>query len=523
MPTTTGRIAGATNLTGSDEMDWSAASKIAADFVSRWGRDEPGGCIVGFDLLGIRFAHSGGLESLATFAPFSPETVVRYASLTKHVFCAMVLSHADVIGLDDPLGKHMEELQPPLRDVTVGQALDMSAGLPDVRECLSLLGLSVYNATDARSLLAYVARQRRLNFPAGSEVSYSNTGYRLVEEALARKGLHFDDFVRDRIAAPLDVSLVAPEVWNDPVRGLAPGYWKSKVGWQLSTAGLHLSASGSLAGNARSLVTWLRCLLKGEHGFADVLGQLSAFRLLGDGRFSEYGLGLRWTHLGNRRFVGHGGSHPGYKSYFLLDPQNGTGCVVLSNREDTNGFKIALESMAALTGLPLPKPATYLPDGLYVTQSGPWWLEIKGSTCIFLDAEETLYDDGDGWVSSRSASSPIRLRSDDASLVGEVGHATRRFLPIAPDEKDQAKLDGRWRSDEGAEFEIVAGTLLMGIGPLRQRMKLTTLGNGRYLFTLNDGPWTKRVCLHMLSDDHVELVTSRARMIEYRRATGPVR
>ncbi len=222
-----------------------------------------------------------------------------------------------------------------------------------------------------------------IEFSSGQRGLLFEHGIRLVEEALARKGLHFDNFVRDRIAAPLDVSLVAPEVWNDPVRGLAPGYRKSKAGWQLSAAGLHLSASGSLAGNARSLVTWLRCLLKGEHGFADVLGQLSAFRLLGDGRFSEYGLGLRWTHLGNRRFVGHGGSHPGYKSYFLLDPQNGTGFVVLSNREDTNGFKIALESMAALTDCRCQSPRRICRTGLYVTQSGPWWLEIKGSTCRF--------------------------------------------------------------------------------------------------------------------------------------------
>lgn len=498
-------------------MDWSAASKAAEDLVSHWGDNEPGGCVIGYDRSGTRFVHAGGVESLSTLVPFSSKTVARYASLTKHVFCAMVLTHREVIHLDDRLGDHLPEIQSPLSDVTVGQALDMSGGLPDVRECLSLLGLSVYSETKSEPLLNYVTRQTRLNFQAGTEVSYSNTGYRLVEAALARRGLRFDDFVQKRIANSIGVTLAAPDVWNDPVRGLAPGYWKSDTGWQLSAAGLHLSVSGSLAGSAEALVAWLRCLLAGEHGFADVLSQLSDPRSLSEGRLSEYGLGLRWTHLGNRRFVGHGGSHPGYKSYFLLDPENGTGFVVLSNREDTNGFKIALESMAALTGLPLPKPAASLPDGLYVTESGPWWLDIKGSTCSFLDAEETLYEDGDGWVSSRSASSPIRLRFDGVAVVGEVGHATRRFLPVVPDEQDQAKLDGRWRSDEGAEFEIIAGRLIMGIGPLRQRMELTALGNERYLFTLHDGPWTKRVCLHMLGDDHVELVTSRARMIEYRR------
>ncbi len=500
-----------------DNQDWTAASNVAEDFVSQWSNNEPGGSVVGFDLSGLRFACSGGVESLATYTPFSPKSVVRYASVTKHVFCAMVLENNHLIALDDPLGKHVAELQSPLRDVTVGQALDMSGGLPDVRECLSLLGLSVYTETHAAPLLDYVSRLTRLNFPVGSEVSYTNTGYRLVEAALERKGIRFDDFVREKIAAPFGVVLKAPDVWGDPVAGLVPGYWQAEQGWQLSSAGLHISASGSLAGSAEALVRWLQALLNGEPGFESVLKALSAERPLADGRMSEYGLGLRWSHLGTRRFLGHGGSHPGYKTYFLLDPENGTGFVVVSNREDTNGFKIALESMAALTGLPLPQPTSSLPDGLYITETGPWWLEIKGSTCTFIDADDTLYDDGDGWVSSRSASSPVRLRVEGDALVGEAGHAQRRFLPVGSHDVPTA-LTGRWICEEGAEFSIENNMLSMGVGPTRQTMPLTALGAGRFLFTLNDGPWTKRVCLHALGHDRLELVTSRARMVEYRRS-----
>lgn len=498
------------------ELNWQAATETARNFVAQWQSDEPGGAVLGFDLSGIRFAHAGGLESLSTLAPFTPQSVARYASVTKHVFCAMVLAHSDLISLDDPLGKHLPELQSPLADVTVGQALDMSGGLPDTRECLSLLGLSVYTETKAGPLLDYLSRLTRLNFPAGSEVSYSNTGYRLVEAALERNGFRFDDFVQDEIAHPFGIFLKAPDVWNDPVVGLVPGYWKSETNWQLSAAGLHISASGSLAGSAEALTRWLQGLMRGEGPFAGVLDKLSAPRMLADGRESGYGLGLRWSTLGNRRFVGHGGSHPGYKTYFLLDPENGTGFVVVSNREDTNGFKIALESMAALTGLPLPKPATGLPQGIYVTETGPWWIEIKGSVCTFIDADDTLYEDGDGWFSSRSASSPMRLRLDGAALQGEAGHAPRRFLPVEA-QPVPATLSGHWRSTEGAQFDVVDGAVVMGIGPVRHIMPLTALGNGRFLLTLQDGPWTKRICLHLLGEDRLELVSSRARMIEYRR------
>ena len=498
-------------------LDWHAAEATAKRLTAAWATYEPGGAVIGFDASGLRFSHAGGVESLATFAPFTADSVVRYASLTKHVFSAMVLAHADIIGLDDPLGRHLPELRSPLAEVTVGQALDMSGGLPDTRECLSLLGLSVYTETRAGPLLDYISRLERLNFTAGTEVSYSNTGYRLVEAALERKGFRFDDFIQREFADPLGIALKAPDVWNDPVKDLVPGYWHSGESWQLSAAGLHISASGSLTGSARALATWLQALASGEGRFAGLLQKLLATRFLADGRPTGYGLGLRKSFLGGHEFVGHGGSHPGYKSYFLLDPETRAGFVVVSNREDTNGYKIALESMATLAGLPLPTPATGLGDGLYVTESGPWWIEVKGSTCTYLDAEETLYDDGDGRASSRSASSPLRLHRDGPALAGEVGHAARRFLPAVTDGPVPTALSGVWRSAEGAEFTIEDGAVLMGIGPTRQTMRLTALGNGRFLFTLNDGPWVKRVCLHQLGPDRLELVSSRARMIEYRR------
>ncbi|WP_113567758.1 serine hydrolase domain-containing protein [Hyphomicrobiales bacterium] len=497
--------------------DWHAASAAAEGFAKQWAENEPGGAIVGFDDSGIRFSHARGVESLATFAPFSAESVVRYASVTKHFFCAMVLGHDDIIKLDDRLGQHLPELVSPLADVTVGQALDMSGGLPDTRECLSLLGLSVYTETQAAPLLAFLARLRRLNFDAGSEVSYSNTGYRLVEAALERKGFAFDDFIQSDVAGPLGVTFKAPDVWNDPVAGLVPGYWHSGERWQLSAAGLHISASGSLTGSANALTAWLQALMGGHGRYEGLLERLQTTRFLADGRPSGYSLGLRSSTLGERSFVGHGGSHPGYKTYFLLDPESRSGFVVVSNREDTNGNKIALESMAALTGLPLPTPAASIPDGLYITEQGPWWLEIKGSVCTYLDADDTLYDDGDGWVSSRSASSPMRLRLEGSALVGEAGHAARRFLPVAGQHVVPASLSGVWQSPEGAEFEIRDGAVVMGVGPVRNVMPLTALGNGRFLFTLHDGPWSKRVCLHVLGDDRVELVLNRARMMEYRR------
>ena len=397
-------------------LNWTAAEKAAETFTRAWDEYSPGGAVLGFDRGGIQFALAGGLESLSTEKPFTPQSVVRYASVTKHAFCTLVLSHPYLIGLDDPLGTHLPELQEPLASVTVGQALDMSGGLPDVREALSLLGLSVYTETQSSALLEFVARMTRLNFPAGSEVSYSNTGYRLVEAALERKGIFFRDYIRNA-GAEFGAVFDAPDVWNDTVAGLVPGYWHTGEKWQLSSAGLHISASGSMAGSAESLAHWVRAFMNGDGVLVDKLAAMSAPRPLADGRLSGYGLGLATTTLDGREFVGHGGSHPGYKTYFLLDAQNGTGFVVVSNREDTNGSKIAQTAMAALLGLTMPTTSTALTDGLYVTKTGADWLEVKGSTVTSLDADDTAYDDGDGWVSSRSTTSPMRLKMEGLILL----------------------------------------------------------------------------------------------------------
>ncbi|WP_421091210.1 serine hydrolase domain-containing protein [Pseudochrobactrum sp. MP213Fo] len=497
-------------------MNWDAAAQTAQNLASQWPASEPGGVIVGFDKTGIVFSFAGGVESLATHKPFTENSVVRFASVTKHVFVSMVLAHSDKIALDDRLGKHLPELKAPLSDVTVGQALDMSGGLPDSRECLTLLGLSIYTETMNDRLMEFHSTMERLNFDAGTQVSYSNTGYRLVEIALERLGLRFDDYLQTQVVPALGVQLKAPDVWNDPVDGLVPGYWFNGSKWQLSAAGLYISAAGSLTGSGTALATWAQALMTGKGTLAGVIEKLSAPRKLADGRMSDYGLGFVNSELDGLKLVGHGGSHPGYKSYVLISPELQCGFVVVANRDDANGGKIAQVAMAALADLQLPQPASTLADGLYVTETGHDWVEIKGATVNYLDNEDALYPEADGWFSSRSATSPIVLRQSGDALEGELGHAPRRLLPVTAKPAGKA-LDGFWKSPYGAVFDIIDGAVVMGIGPIRQTMPLSDLGGGRYLFTLHDGPWTKRVCLHVLGENRIELVLSRSRMLEYYR------
>lgn len=496
--------------------NWSAAADAASALVAGWNEGEaPGGAILAFDTRKIHVAVAAGLESLATRTPFSAETVVRYASVTKHVFAAMQRHHRAQVGLEDLLGRHLPELRGPMAEVTVGRALDMTGGLPDVRETLSLLGLPYHATTDAAPLLAFIAGLGALNFPTGTEVSYSNTGYRLVETALARQGHQFDAFLQTEIAPALGIDWHAPERWADTVPGLAPGYWRGAEGWQLATAGLHLSASGSLTGSARALAIWGQAVLADHGPAAGVLAEQAALRHLSDGRATRYGLGLTHGTLGEVALVGHGGSHVGYKTYLLLAPAAGVGVVLVANREDVASYTLALRTMAALLDQPLPSPAT-LPEGLYAEPGTGHWLEVKGSTANFLGAGEALYESGDGWAVSLSAHLPMRLRAADGGIEGEVGHVRRFFLPVVPDGILE-QVQGHWSCPEHhAGFDIEGDGLFMGTGPARTRASLRPLGEGRLLAETADGPWAKQYSLRF-DGAGVALTANRSRIVHYQR------
>jgi CubicO group peptidase (beta-lactamase class C family) len=496
--------------------NWSAAADAASALVLGWNEGEaPGGAILAFDTRKIHVAVVAGLENLATRTPFSADTVVRYASVTKHVLAAMQRHHRAQVGLEDRLGQHLPELRGPMAEVTIGCALDMTSGLPDVRETLSLLGVPYHAATEAGPVLEFIASLGALNFPAGTEVSYSNTGYRLVETALARQGHRFEDFLQAHIAPALGIEWHAPERWSDTVPGLAPGYWRGGDGWQLGTAGLHLSASGSLTGSARALALWGQALLADRGPAAGVLAEQAALRHLSDGRATRYGLGLTHGTLGEVALVGHGGSHVGYKTYLLLAPAAGVGVVLVSNREDVASYTMALKTMAALLNQSLPS-ATGLPEGLYAEAGTGHWLEVKGSTATFLGAGEGLYESGDGWAVSLSAHLPMRLRAAEGGIEGEIGHVRRYFLPVAADDT-LSKVQRHWSCpDYHAGFDIEGDGLFMGTGPARTRATLRSLGEGRLLADTMDGPWQKQFSLRF-EGDTVAATANRSRVISYQR------
>lgn len=487
--------------------DWSAAEAAALREVAAWPAHEPGGVILGFDARGQVFAAASGVETLGG-AAFGASTVSRWASVTKHVFANAVVE-SGLLPLSMPLAEVLPEMHPVPGAVTVRQALSMQGGLPDTRELLTLSGFSADEVTGPAALLRWSAAVPRLNAVAGTEVAYSNAGYRLVEAALERRGLRFADFVAD-VSRRLGLGMKAPEFWTDPVEGLVPGHVPDGAGWRIGGQGMHLSAAGSLAGSALDLAGWLSDLMT-----RDSFAVQAAAVPLASGRGTDYGLGLRRTELGGRVLIGHGGSQSGYKTGFLLAPELGAGVVLISNRDDTEAEGMTRRVLSAALGITdtMAPAKAWAKPGLYVGE-GNLWAEVREASIVVRDAEEALFVAGD-WAVSRPGRPETKLRVEGDAIVGEIGYLSCRLLPAEPAEP---ALDGLWESG-GNTFAIRDGAVHWGRGPNRTVAPLQPLGQGRWLFKAAG----RRICLREIAADRVELSLARARVVEYARlAADPV-
>ena len=505
--------------------DWTGALAEAERIVGEWAGSQPGGAILLFDRDGVRGAACAGLASLVHGTPFTPTTPSRFASITKHVLCAFALHRG--FDLAAPLGAALPELPLPIAAVPGFRVLSMTGGIPDLLPSYTICGVPHSATVDAAALDAFTLALPGLDFAPGSEMSYSNTGYRLVEHALARQGGIFGAWVEGALNDALGTGFRFPGAWDRPIAGLADGHWREgpEAPWRIGGYGMALSASGALAGSAQDLATWLRALLRGDGPAGNVLERLATPAMLDDGRPSHYGLGLHVVETGGRRLIGHGGHLPGFKNHFLLDAASGTGVVLLSNREETEPHLPALRIMARLLDLPMPRAAApVLPEGLFAEADGPAWLEVGTGTATFMGVRDLLMaGEAEDEAMALSPYLPMRLRRDGGGISGEVGHAPRRFLPVPADARLPKEMAGTWCAQAQHTSITVEvdddgrGTGAWGAGPLHRKVPLVPLGSGRALMPVGAMPWPGRACLWLRAPGTLRVATNRSRVIDFLR------
>lgn len=293
--------------------------------------DAPG-CVLGIyqggELVGSRavgFAVEGG-------PPLDANTSLRIASASKQFTAASILLLAaeGQVDLDAPVQTWIPELAdtPP---VTLRQLVHHTSGLRDYLALMALSGIDEPYGLD--QVLPVLVQQRGGSFPPGTAHSYSNTGYLLLGEVVARvSGTSLRTYADAHLFGPLGMEHTrflddTTEDWSTRARGYAVQGKRVIDDDPVS----NLVGDGGVYTSITDLTGWMRQLREDLLHIRDA--QLARIELP-DGTSLPYAAGLVHASIHGLPAVSHGGSYGGFRADLTWFPDQDTGIACLCNRSN---------------------------------------------------------------------------------------------------------------------------------------------------------------------------------------------
>jgi CubicO group peptidase (beta-lactamase class C family) len=340
---------------------WQAGLESA---LARLGEQGPG-CVIGVQRDGERAVAARGQADLERPRPLTADSVLEAGSVAKQftAYLVLLMAQEGKLSLDDPLARHLPEFEGgPAGAVTLRQALQHTGGLRDWGNLVAFEGWprGTRNLGNAQ-IRALLAQQRALNFEAGTQWSYSNSGYQLAAEVLARvSGRDFATLSRERLFEPL--GLHATRWRTDPnqiVSGRALAYEATGGGWRLAMPGESAHGAGGLLSTVGDLLSWAEELREPRRLDPKLVAQMQTPARTADGQPLGYGLGLELGQWRGLAELGHAGATAGYRAQLRSVPAARLSVALLCNRSDAPTGSMARSVALSLLppGLAAPEPA----------------------------------------------------------------------------------------------------------------------------------------------------------------------
>jgi D-alanyl-D-alanine carboxypeptidase len=157
---------------------------------------------------GPLFEYNGGWADILHQRPMDAATTLTAYSMSKTITAAAVLLlvEARAAGLDDPIEQYLDT-SPYGAPITIRQLLSHTSGIPNPIPLRWVHPIARHQTFDENAALAGVLRKhRRLSFSPGTRHAYSNIGYWLLGEIVARvTGEAFTSYVNHHIFRPLAI------------------------------------------------------------------------------------------------------------------------------------------------------------------------------------------------------------------------------------------------------------------------------------------------------------------------------
>lgn len=280
-----------------------------------------------------------GIANLELDTRATPATVYQIGSVSKQFIAAgiVLLAQEGKVGLDDPVGKYIEDTPEAWRAITVRHALTHTSGL--VRETPELQ-LKAQSDIDAiRS-----AYSLPLSFEPGEKWQYSNLGYFVLAEIISRAArIPWPQYIQQRIFLPLGMSATRTTTVEELVSQRASGYhWMDGSKYRNAQIVPGVRPSGAFLSSVLDLARWDAVWYSDEMFSPQQRELMWTPVTLNDGSEKPYGFGWEVGTTGGHRQVKHAGTMLGFRSQLLRFPDDRLTVIVLTNATQSSPEKVAL-------------------------------------------------------------------------------------------------------------------------------------------------------------------------------------
>jgi CubicO group peptidase (beta-lactamase class C family) len=470
-------------LAGTPALAQDKTSEI--DKIFSWVTPGTPGCAVAASHQGKQVVNRAyGIADLERNVPITPDTVFDAGSVVKQFVAASVLLLVEEgrVSLTEDVRKYIPELPDTGHKITVDHLLTHTSGVRD------WTGILPFAAGDPDALTVML-RQRGLNFAPGEEWAYSNGGYVLLKEMVARVSTtSFGDFTRKRLFEPLGMKSTRYLADMAQVgKNLALGYEKQGTQWKPDMMLGNARGGGALFTTAPDLLIWIDALMSGRLG-RFVTQKIQEPATLSNGRKLDYARGL--IHANNGvHIVWHSGSADSYKTIVGHFPEHAFSIAIMCNAgeaaDDRDAFAARIFDLfvpGARRKAETTAPATASQGGAVAgldpgSKAGLFFSEETGQPLRLVVQNGTLRVAGgpalapltgdrfkrvgvDTQFVSADAFELQFLSPDSLELKSMEGKTTRyrRAQPYTPAASDLQGFAGRYESKEiGSVFQIGAG------------------------------------------------------------------
>lgn len=314
------------------------SAKVDAIFADVNTTSSPG-CALGVIRDGaLIYARGYGMANLDEDIALSPSSAFYIASTSKQFAAASILLLAQQrkLSLDDDVHHFVPELPDYGARVSIRHLLHHTSGIRDYLALLMGLGAGrVENVMSDDDIIALIARQKTLNFVAGAEYSYSNSGYFLLGVIVKRvTGMSLREYADANIFRPL--GMLHTHFHDDRLQSVR----RRVIGYDAAAAGgfridfyanFQGVGDGGLWSTVEDLALWDRNFYDPKIGGPELVREQLTPGQLNNGDTISYGSGLMLGRYRGLETVSHGGSFMGYRTEFLRFPGRRLSVICLCN------------------------------------------------------------------------------------------------------------------------------------------------------------------------------------------------